>query len=84
MNVQIVTKLEQGYRQDALGLWAVEKWAVRFRAGLETVEDDEMPGRPLSTILVMQFSDFLRSNLILPPAKSVRPSTCHGPQFSEF
>jgi hypothetical protein len=43
---QIVTKLEQGYRQDALSLRAVKKLAARFRAGRETVEDDERPGRP--------------------------------------
>jgi hypothetical protein len=46
MNAQIVTKLEQGYRHNALRLRAVEKWAVRFRAGWETVEDDERPKRP--------------------------------------
>jgi hypothetical protein len=44
-NAQIVTKLEQCYRQDALGLRVVEKWAARLRAGRETVEDDERPGR---------------------------------------
>jgi hypothetical protein len=43
-NAQIVTKLEQGYHQDALHLRAAEKWAARFRAGRESVEDDEMPG----------------------------------------
>jgi hypothetical protein len=46
MNAQIVTKLEPGYHQDALRLRYVEKWAARFRAGRETVEDDESPGRP--------------------------------------
>jgi hypothetical protein len=45
-NAQIVTKLEQGYHQDALRLRTVEKWAARFRAGRETVEDDERLGRP--------------------------------------
>jgi hypothetical protein len=45
-NAQIVTKLEQGYHQDALRLRAVEKWAAGFRAGRETVEDDRRPGRP--------------------------------------
>jgi hypothetical protein len=45
-NAQIVTKLEQGHDQDALRLQAVEKWAVRFRAGRETIKDDERPGRP--------------------------------------
>jgi hypothetical protein len=45
-NAQIVTKLEQGYHQDALHPRAVEKWAARFRPGRETVEDDERPGRP--------------------------------------
>jgi hypothetical protein len=40
-NTQIVTKLEQGYHQDALRLRAVEKWAAKFRAGRETVDDDE-------------------------------------------
>jgi hypothetical protein len=44
-NAQIVTKLEQGYHQDAPRLRTVENWAARFRAGLETVEDDEKPGR---------------------------------------
>jgi hypothetical protein len=43
---QIVTKLEQGHHQDALRFRAIEKWAGRFRAGWETVEDDERPGRP--------------------------------------
>jgi hypothetical protein len=43
---QIVTKLEQGYHQDALRLQAIEKWAARFRARWETVEDDERPGMP--------------------------------------
>jgi hypothetical protein len=43
---QIVSKLEERYHQDALRLRAVEKWPVRFRAGRETVEDDERPGRP--------------------------------------
>jgi hypothetical protein len=41
---QIVTKLEQGYHKDALRLRPVEKWAVSFRAGRETVEDDAMLG----------------------------------------
>jgi hypothetical protein len=45
MNAQVVTKLEQGYQEDALRLRAVETWAARFRAGRETVEDDERPGR---------------------------------------
>jgi hypothetical protein len=45
-NAQIVTKLEQDYHQDALRLRDVEKWAARFRAGRETVEDDERPGMP--------------------------------------
>jgi histone-lysine N-methyltransferase SETMAR len=44
-NAQIVTKLEQGYHQDALSLRAVENWAATFRAGRETVEDDEGLGR---------------------------------------
>jgi hypothetical protein len=38
--------LEQGYHQDVLSLRAAEKWAARFRAGRETVEDDERPERP--------------------------------------
>jgi hypothetical protein len=42
---QIVSKLQQDYHQDALRLRAVEKWVARFRAGRETVEDDERPGR---------------------------------------
>jgi hypothetical protein len=42
-NAQIVTKLEQVYHQDALRFRTVEKWAARFRAGHETVEDDEKP-----------------------------------------
>jgi hypothetical protein len=45
-NSHIVTKLEQGYHQDALRLRAVEKWAARFRAGRETVKDEERPGTP--------------------------------------
>jgi hypothetical protein len=45
-NAQIVTKLEQGYHQDALRLRAVEKWAARFQASRETVKDDERPERP--------------------------------------
>jgi hypothetical protein len=44
-NRQIVTKLEHGYHQDALRLRAVEALAARFRAGRETGEDDERPGR---------------------------------------
>jgi hypothetical protein len=44
-NIQIVTKLVQGYHQDALHLRAVQKWAARFGAGRETVEDNEKPGR---------------------------------------
>jgi hypothetical protein len=44
-NAQIVTKLEQGYHQDALRLRVAEKWAARFRAGWETVEDAERPER---------------------------------------
>jgi hypothetical protein len=44
-NAQIVAKLEEGYHQDALCLRTVEKWAVRFQAGRETVEDDERPER---------------------------------------
>jgi hypothetical protein len=44
-NAQIATKLEQDYHQHALHLRAVDKWAARFRAGRETVEDDERPGR---------------------------------------
>jgi hypothetical protein len=51
MNAQIVTKLEQGYHQDGLRLRAVEKWAARFGAGRETVEDDERLGRPPQTDL---------------------------------
>jgi hypothetical protein len=50
-NAQIVTKLEQGYHSDALPLRTVEKWAARFRAGRETVEDDESPGRSLQNDL---------------------------------
>jgi hypothetical protein len=50
-SAQIVTKLEQGYHQDALHLRAVEKWAARFRAGRETVEDDEKPERHPQTNL---------------------------------
>jgi hypothetical protein len=46
INAQIVTKLEQDYHQDTLRLRAVENWETRFRAGRETVEDDERPGRP--------------------------------------
>jgi hypothetical protein len=38
----------------------------------------------LRTILVMHFSDFVRRNLILPPARSVTSSTHQGRQFSEF
>jgi hypothetical protein len=45
-NAQIVTKLEQGYHQNTLRLRAVEKWAPRFRAGRDTVENDERSGRP--------------------------------------
>jgi hypothetical protein len=44
-NIPIVTKLKQDYHQDALHLWAVEKWAARFRAGLESLEDHERPGK---------------------------------------
>jgi hypothetical protein len=44
-NAQIGTKLEQGYHQHALHLRAVKKWAARFRAGQEAVEDEERPGR---------------------------------------
>jgi hypothetical protein len=44
-NAQIVTKLAQGEHQDALRLRVVEKWAARFRAGRETVENDKRPGR---------------------------------------
>jgi hypothetical protein len=44
-NTKIVTKLEQGYSQDALHLRALEKWTARFRAIRETVEDGESPGR---------------------------------------
>jgi transposase len=57
-NTQIVTKLEQGYHQDALRLRTVEKWAARFQAGRETVEDDERSGRPSQNDLghaVMRF-----------------------------
>jgi hypothetical protein len=46
MSSQIVTKLEQGYHQDALRLRTAEEWAARLRAGRETVADDERPGRP--------------------------------------
>jgi hypothetical protein len=46
MNARTLTKLAQGYHQDALRLRVVEKCAARFRAGRETVEDDERPGRP--------------------------------------
>jgi hypothetical protein len=45
-STQIVTKLEQGYHQDALRFRAVGKWPARFHAGRKTVEDDERPGRP--------------------------------------
>jgi transposase len=45
-NAQIVTKLDQGYHQDASRLRTIEKWAARFRPGQETVEDDERPERP--------------------------------------
>jgi hypothetical protein len=44
-NTQIVTTLEQCYHQGALHLLTVEKWAARFGAGRETVDDDERPGR---------------------------------------
>jgi histone-lysine N-methyltransferase SETMAR len=45
-NAQIVAKLEQDYREDALRLRAVEKWAARFQAGRETAQDAESSGRP--------------------------------------
>jgi hypothetical protein len=61
------------------------------RSGQQDFEQAERLSRmmigqegPLRTILVMQFLDFLRSNLILAPAISARLSTRHGPQFSEF
>jgi hypothetical protein len=56
---QIVTKLEQDYHQDALRLRAIEKWSVRFRAGRETVEDDERAGRPLQNDMGSGFLRFL-------------------------
>jgi transposase len=45
-NTQIVTKLEQGYHQEAVHLRAVKKWKARFRAARETVKNDKRPGRP--------------------------------------
>jgi hypothetical protein len=45
-NQQIAAKLAQSYGQEAQCLRAVQKWAARFRAGKENVEDDERSGRP--------------------------------------
>jgi hypothetical protein len=43
----MVAKLEQNYHQDALRLQAIKKWSMRFRAGRETVGDDEKAERLL-------------------------------------
>jgi hypothetical protein len=60
-NAQIVTKLEQGCFESALHLRTVEKWAARFQAGRETVEDDERPGRPFQNDLGDSVLRFLQN-----------------------
>jgi hypothetical protein len=79
---QIGTKLEQNYHQDALHLQDIKEWSVRFRAGRETVEDDERAGKPLQND--MGFFGFSRGNLIFPAARSIQTFTRHFRQFSEF
>jgi transposase len=61
-NQQIAAKLAKGYGQDALCLRVVQKWAGRFRAGKENVEDDERSGRPPHTDIRDVFLRFLRKN----------------------
>jgi histone-lysine N-methyltransferase SETMAR len=61
-NQQIIAKLVKGYGQDALSLRSVQKWAARFRAGQEDVEDDERPGRPPQTDLCDVILRFLEKN----------------------
>jgi hypothetical protein len=56
---QIVTKIERDYHEDALRLQTIEKWSVRFRAGQETVEDDERAGRSLQNDMDSGFLRFL-------------------------
>jgi hypothetical protein len=42
-----------------LRLRAVQKWAAKFRAGWETVENDERPGRPTQNDLGYAVLSFL-------------------------
>jgi hypothetical protein len=58
-SARIVLKRKGAYHRDKLRLRAPDEWAARFRAGLETLENDERPGNLLRTILVVQFSDLL-------------------------
>jgi hypothetical protein len=81
-NAQIITKLEQGYRQDAVRLRAVEKWAARFRVGRETVENDERPERPRQNDLGDAVLKFLEKQPHSSSREISKPSTRHGRQFS--
>jgi hypothetical protein len=48
-NAQIASKLEMVYHGEALRIMAVERQAMRFRRGQETVEDDVRFGKPSNT-----------------------------------
>jgi histone-lysine N-methyltransferase SETMAR len=58
-NREILAKLQLAYHEDALCLRAVEKWAARFRAGQETVDDETRPGRPAISDLSEAILQFL-------------------------
>jgi hypothetical protein len=61
-NQQIAAKRAKGYGQDALCLRAVQKWAARFRAGQENVEDDERSRRRPQTDIGDAILRFLEKN----------------------
>jgi hypothetical protein len=84
MSAQIVTRLEQGYHRDALRLRAVEKWAVRFRAGQKTVDDDERPGRPPQNDLGDAVLRFLEKQLHSSSREISKAPYSPWMQFTEF
>jgi hypothetical protein len=58
----IQAKLSLVYSKDALFQHTMDTWAIRFRSGRTSVEDDERPGRPSSDSLPDAVSGCLNRN----------------------
>jgi hypothetical protein len=82
-NQQIAAKLAKAYGLDALCLRALQKWAVRFRAGQHDVEDDDRSGRPRQTDLCDAVLRFPEKTRTLHREMSVRRSQPRKQQFPE-